>query len=116
MPPRNRSGQEQSSTVQWLTMKNIFGVTHTESVHHVEEKVGGWYDTGLTENGRKQAQSVANRLRECITTGTPAITSSDLLRAKETADTIADVFGCQYVLNPDLREISYGIAEGKPET
>lgn len=96
-------------------MKNIYVVAHTESVHHVESKVGGWYDTGLTEVGRKQAGRVANGLREWIESESPVITSSDLLRAKETAEIVADAFACECHTNPDLREISYGIAEGKPE-
>ena len=29
-------------------MKNLFVITHTQSLHHIERKVGGWYDTGLT--------------------------------------------------------------------
>jgi len=37
----------------------------------------------LTEKGGRQADSVANRLREMIGSDYPAITSSDLERAKE---------------------------------
>ncbi len=32
-------------------MKNLFVVTHAQSLHHIEKKVGGWYDTGLTQQG-----------------------------------------------------------------
>jgi probable phosphoglycerate mutase len=96
-------------------MKNIYVVTHTESIHHTESKVGGWYDTGLTEIGRKQAQEVAQRLVEWIEINNPAIASSDLLRAKETADFVADAFGRKSRVSTDLREMSYGVAEGKPQ-
>ena len=96
-------------------MKNIYDVTHTESVHHVEGSVGGWYDTDLTDRGKAQAKRTAERLRDMIKTETPTITSSDLLRAKETAKFIGDTFGCEIRTNPDLREMSYGTAEGKPQ-
>jgi probable phosphoglycerate mutase len=96
-------------------MKNIYVVTHTESIHHIKGRVGGWFDTGLTENGKKQAASVAKRLDEWIVTEKPSITSSDLLRAKETAEIVAATFGREYLLNPDFREMSYGVAEGKPQ-
>lgn len=96
-------------------MKNVFVVAHTESVHHVEEKVGGWYDTGLTENGKAQARLAAQRLKVLLNSATPVITTSDLLRAKETAEFIGDELGCEVHTNPGLREISYGRAEGKAQ-
>jgi len=94
-------------------MKNIYVVTHTESIHHVEKKVGGWYDTGLTENGKHRAQRVATRLQEGFKVSKPTITSSDLLRAKETADVLASTLGSRVELDSRLREMSYGIAEGR---
>jgi probable phosphoglycerate mutase len=96
-------------------MKNIYVVTHAESVHHVEGKVGGWYDTGLTERGKVQAKRTADRLKEAIKQDTPVITSSDLLRAKETAEIIGGVFACEIHSTPGLRELSYGKAEGRPQ-
>jgi len=96
-------------------MKNIFVITHTESVHHVEQMVGGWYDTGLTEHGKWQARMVAEKMLKLIDSSKPVITTSDLLRAKETAAIIAAAFGCEYRTNPGLREKSYGVAEGKSQ-
>lgn len=84
-------------------------------MHHVEAKVGGWYDTSLTDAGRMQAVRIAKSLRGRIESSDPAITSSDLLRAKETADVIAGEFKSAVILDSDFREISYGIAEGKPQ-
>jgi probable phosphoglycerate mutase len=96
-------------------MKDIYVVTHTESIHHVEGKVGGWFDTGLTERGRSQARSVSRRLGELLGAATPRIVTSDLLRARETAEIIAGDLGCTVTLSGDLRELSCGIGEGKPE-
>ena len=82
----------------------------------MEEKVGGWFDTGLTEVGRAQAQLVAEHLMDLLGSDTPMVISSDLLRARETASIVAAQFKCSLNLTSDLREISCGIAEGKPQS
>ena len=97
-------------------MKNVYVVAHPESIHHIEDRVGGWYDTGLTEKGQAQARAIAERLTELLESETPLVTSSDLLRAKETAEVIAESLECDLALTSDLRELSYGIAEGKPQS
>lgn len=91
-------------------------MTHAQSLHHVEKRVGGWYDTGLTDRGKQQALQAALRLRELVGDREVAIFSSDLKRASETAAIIAKAFDLQVELMSDLREISYGSAEGKPES
>jgi len=102
MLPRNRS------------VRDIYVVTHTESQHHVDQVVGGWYDAELTQRGRRQAVAVAARLAELID-ATPQIVSSDLTRTRETAEAIAARFGTDFSTTNDLREISFGPAEGKPQ-
>ncbi|MCX8995759.1 histidine phosphatase family protein [Rhizobiaceae bacterium BDR2-2] len=96
-------------------MKDVFVVTHTQSVHHVENRVGGWYDTGLTEKGLRDAGAVAGRLVAMIGGGPVEIFSSDLLRATQTAEVIAGRLGQHVSRTADLREISYGAAGGKPQ-
>lgn len=96
-------------------MKDIYVVTHTESVHHVQKRVGGWYDTPLTEHGRVQAQRVALRIQELVDGRNARIYSSDLLRASQTAEHIALLLRTSVETMSDLRERSYGAAEGKPE-
>jgi len=96
-------------------MKNIYVVTHTESIHHVERKVGGWFDTGLTDRGRTQARLVADRLVDLLGSDTPTVMSSDLLRTKETAEIISTALDCPLSLTSDLRELSAGTAEGRPQ-
>lgn len=96
-------------------MKTLYVVTHPQSVHHVEGRVGGWYDTALTDLGRRQAGTIATRLAELCAGDTPRLTSSDLLRCSETADIISHRLGLQPRLTPNLREMSCGIAEGKPQ-
>lgn len=97
-------------------MRNLFIVTHTQSIHHTENKVGGWYDTGLTHRGEIDAAIVADHLYAMIGVTPIEIHSSDLLRASQTADIIANRFFCAVKTTSDLREISYGAAGGKPQS
>lgn len=96
-------------------MKNIFVVTHPQSVHHVENKVGGWYDTELTSKGRADAEATAAKLAALIGNASAEIFSSDLMRASQTAAIIAERLKRPFETTQDLREISYGSAGGMPQ-
>jgi len=96
-------------------MRTLFLVTHTESLHHVEGRVGGWYDTELTAKGRQHAELVAGSLMERLQGRDVEVFSSDLLRAAQTADAISTKLGIETILMPALREMSYGVAEGQPQ-
>jgi probable phosphoglycerate mutase len=96
-------------------MKDLFVVTHTESVHHLEGRVGGWYDTDLTDCGRQDAEATAERLMALIGERDVEIHSSDLRRASQTAAAIAKRFKRPVMETAALREISYGVAGGKPQ-
>ncbi|GEC35701.1 broad specificity phosphatase PhoE [Sinorhizobium fredii] len=95
-------------------MKDLFVVTHTQSIHHVENKVGGWYDTGLTPRGEIDARATAERLAGMVGGSDAEIFSSDLLRASQSAAIIAKRLQQPVVHTADLREIRYGSAGGKP--
>ncbi|WLQ16474.1 histidine phosphatase family protein [Hahella aquimaris] len=95
-------------------MKELYVVTHTESQHHVDKRVGGWYDSELTEKGRKDADELGQRL-QIMDAHKADIYSSDLKRAAQTADRIAAAIDSTVVLTPQLREMSYGVAEGRPQ-
>ncbi|HEY32515.1 MAG TPA: histidine phosphatase family protein [Dehalococcoidia bacterium] len=94
-------------------MKNVYVVRHTEATHHVQGLVGGWYDTSLTENGRNQARKTALALYSEIGEQNIPIYSSDLKRCVETAEVIAEVFNSTVIPDRNLREMSWGDAEGK---
>jgi len=94
-------------------MKNVYVVTHTESIHHVQGLAGGWYDTSLTENGRNQARKIAVALFSEIGEHNIPIYSSDLKRCAETAEAFAEVFNSTVILDRNLREMSWGDADGK---
>jgi len=73
-------------------MKNIYVVTHTESLHHVQNIGGGWFDSPLTEKGKYQANQIAEYLVKGIKEDNVKFYTSDLLRAYETCEIIATKF------------------------
>lgn len=95
-------------------MRNVYVVTHAQSLHHVEGRVGGWYDTPLTDLGREQAEKTGRFLKSAIDPADVRLFSSDLKRAAETAEIIGRHLHKPVTLDPRLREMSMGDAEGKP--
>lgn len=98
-------------------VREVFAVVHTASRHHDEGLVGGWYDSELSAAGVEQAERTAAALRRSIPDGAPCrVYSSDLRRAVQTAEAIASSLGVDLVRLPGLRELSYGVAEGRSES
>ena len=89
----------------------VFVIRHGESETNEMGAWTGWLDAALTEKGEEDARSVGKLLSE---RHFDKIYSSDLARAKSTAD-IA-IPGCEYELSSLLREINVGDIAGKPLT
>lgn len=90
-------------------------MTHPEATHDVERLVGGWYDADLTApNGIEQAERIATSIAARAPPQATALTSSDLRRTRRTAEAIAARLDVDPLLDPGLREQSYGAAEGLP--
>lgn len=83
---------------------------HGESQANASGYFAGQSDSPLTELGRKQAETVADALRDVPF---DRVASSDLSRARETAEAIARRHGLAVEAFPELREINVGEAEGK---
>ncbi len=97
--------------------RTIYVVTHPEATHHLDGLVGGWYDSDLTPAGLCDADSIAGALRARISEdATVEVFASDLLRARRTAAPIAEILNTEPVLDPRLREKSYGEGEGRPQS
>ena len=97
-------------------MRNLYVVTHPEATHHVAKVVGGWHDSTLTSAGKSAAAAIARSLRAEIPAGAEVeLFSSDLLRTSQTADEVSALFDVETILEPRLREKSYGEAEGRPQ-
>jgi 2,3-bisphosphoglycerate-dependent phosphoglycerate mutase len=88
----------------------IIAVRHGETAWNVDARIQGQLDVGLNDTGRWQARRVGEALAgEQIT----AVYTSDLGRARQTAQSIAEVTGTPVVPEEGLRERSFGIFEGK---
>ena len=84
-------------------MKNIITVQHTQSVHHTNGMVGSWTDWDLSDLGRQQADNIGRNLVD-YTGGAPFVLySSDLKRAKQTAEAIGRHLGLTPILRTELR-------------
>jgi len=94
-------------------VKSIITVQHTQSVHHTNGMVGSWTDWELTELGKKQAENIGRKLSAEIAGQNYKIYSSDLKRARQTAEPIARYMNAEIEFLEKLREINYGDAVGK---
>ena len=84
-------------------------VRHAPTAWNLARRFQGHADTPLDDLGRRQTARLADRL-----SGEPisAIYASDLRRASETAAIIATEVGAMVMLEPRLRELSFGVWEG----
>ena len=94
-------------------MKTIITIQHTQSVHHTNGMVGSWTDWELTELGLKQAERIGKKLKDEINAGEYVMYSSDLLRAKQTAECVGKALGTTPILRKELRERNLGKCCGK---
>ena len=94
-------------------MKNIITVQHTQSVHHTNGMVGSWTDWDLTELGKRQADNIGGNLKAELDGKDFIIYSSDLARAKQTAEIVAKYFGVAPIFKTELRERNLGKCCGK---
>lgn len=94
-------------------MKSIITVQHTQSVHHTNGMVGSWTDWELTDLGRQQADNIGKNLKAEFAGKDFVIYSSDLMRAKQTAEIVAKHFGIEPIYTTELRERNLGKCCGK---
>jgi broad specificity phosphatase PhoE len=90
-------------------MTTLLLARHGETDWNREGRWQGWADPPLNDTGRAQARLLAEQLRE---TPFDAVYSSDLERARETAEILAAPHGVPVVLDRDLREIDVGSWSG----
>lgn len=88
----------------------LYLVRHGESEANAAKRYAGQSDSPLTARGREQAQAVAAALRSVRF---DRVISSDLARARDTAEVIAREHGLEVEAYPELREIDVGEAAGR---
>jgi probable phosphoglycerate mutase len=85
-------------------------IRHGTTEWNIIGRMQGQMDTQLAEIGVKQAERLAERLKSDTWDG---IMSSDLIRAKQTAQKITDITGTPFIgTDPRLRERHFGQLEG----
>ncbi len=88
----------------------IYFIRHGQTDWVIEKKLQGKMDIPLNNNGRRQAEEAA---KEIATLKIDRIISSDLSRAKETAEIINKRIGVKITFDKRLREENYGEYEGR---
>ena len=96
-----------------MTTRVLF-IRHGETDWNRIKRIQGHIDIPLSTSGIEQAHKLAERLAGEAKQGArlDAIYSSDLTRAQQTAQPIADVLGMSLQLREGLRERSYGAFQG----
>lgn len=92
-----------------LLRTRLYLMRHGQVQGHQEKRYNGQGEVPLTPVGRRQFETLAERLRDEPLT---AVYSSDLSRCREGAGLIAEGHGLTAVAAPELREISMGEWEG----
>lgn len=92
-----------------MTVKRIIFVRPGETDWNLIERWQGWLDVPLNEHGDLQARRLANFLRNI---GVEALYTSDLRRAKQTADIIGAACGLTPKVDEKLRERNIGRWQG----
>lgn len=74
-----------------------------------DNRYGGWSGYGLTETGRQEVHRAKHKL---LDKGITCIYSSDLKRAKETAEIVAVSLSLDITYLPQFREVNNGLLAG----
>lgn len=94
-------------------MKTIITIQHTQSVHHTNGMVGSWTDWELSPLGIQQANRIGEKLKAELADKRFVMYSSDLLRAKQTAEIVGNYLGLTPIFRSELRERNLGKCCGK---
>ncbi len=90
--------------------KELIFLRHGETQWNKERRYQGSLNIGLNERGRQQARQAACLLENREIN---LIISSDLDRARDTARVVGEKTGLKVNLRQELREMDFGIWEGK---
>ena len=87
----------------------VLAIRHGETAWNVDTRIQGQLDIPLNDTGRWQAQRLALAVAD---EGIAAVYSSDLLRAWQTAQSVAAGSGREVIADTGLRERGFGVFEG----
>jgi len=87
----------------------VIAIRHGETAWNVDTRIQGQLDVPLNDTGRWQARRLAQAIAD---EPIAALYASDLARALETAQAVADTLGRPVARVPGLRERFFGTFEG----
>lgn len=90
-------------------MTTLYLIRHGVTDWNIQGRLQGHSDIPLNELGVKQAEALARRLKD---EAWSAVWSSDLLRARQTAEPLLRYTGLSLRIDPQLRERNLGPLEG----
>jgi broad specificity phosphatase PhoE len=94
-----------------VTSTRLLLARHGQTVWHADNRyAGGDSDVDLTPTGVEQARWLAAAVRD---RGVDAVVVSPVRRARETAAPAAAALGLEATVVDDLREVSFGLVEGR---
>jgi probable phosphoglycerate mutase len=93
-----------------LTPIPFWFLRHGETDWNAQGISQGNVDIPLNATGIAQARAAADKLRD---RGIVTIVASPLSRARVTAEFAGEALGLPVALDPDLREVSFGVQEGQ---
>jgi probable phosphoglycerate mutase len=93
-----------------MNATRIIATRHGETAWNVDTRIQGHLDIPLNDVGRWQARRLGAALADEPIT---RIYASDLGRAHQTAQAVADQVGLEVISEPGLRERGFGIFEGR---
>jgi broad specificity phosphatase PhoE len=85
---------------------------HGETAWNLEHRFQGQHDTDLTAGGHAQALAAGDALAGALAGLDVRVVSSDLARARQTAEAVAGALAVPVVVDPRLREIAAGRWQG----
>lgn len=94
-----------------MTVTRLWLVRHGQSMWNAEGRIQGQAGEGLTKLGHRQAKAVGRWLADTL--GAAPVATSDLVRATETAAAVGGALGVRPLVDPDVRERSFGSWEGR---
>ncbi|SEK94254.1 histidine phosphatase family protein [Haloferax larsenii] len=81
-----------------------------ETTWYREGRVQGWAPVSLSDDGRRQADALARHVERAY--GVDRIVTSDIERARETAQFVADAVGVEPAFDPAWRDRDAGSLQG----
>lgn len=87
----------------------VFVVRHGQTAWNAQSRIQGHTDIGLDATGASQARALGEAL---AASGLQALYASDMARAVQTAQPVAERTGLPIQAEPGLRERAFGVFEG----